>query len=434
MKRSFASAMGARGMSHPDEGTIHAWLDRALAPEEAEQLEAHVATCSECQAAVAEARGLIAASSRILGALDNVPSGVVPKSGDASPFVERLRAAPAGAPTPVPRWSPRVWAMAATVVMMVGVGVVVRNSDQAAQIRASVAPAAPAPSAPAPTDAKLLDEGQPTATVRSPSSVVAAAPAVLPAPANGPVVARRPVGVAAASETDRAGARSQLADARGNAASQAAGGAGAASGVVRDVAEPTSTVRQRLSEQASKDVGDQPKRSDGFAAAVAGAAAEKKVAGELRRTDKQEDAIVPAPASPVVARTMAKAAVAAPAPAVAPAETCAQIAIGAWRSTSSSVAHGPTTVIASPGPTANAPATVTLQYADGSRTEAGVWLLQPDTARLTVRDTHDTTMLRLLLSRSALTGIAVLTSATDNAMATATARLVPDGCVVTKPK
>ncbi|HJR67603.1 MAG TPA: zf-HC2 domain-containing protein [Gemmatimonadaceae bacterium] len=61
-------------MQHLDEGTIHAWLDGALGPEEAARVEAHVGSCSMCADAVAEARGLIAASSRILTALDDVPS------------------------------------------------------------------------------------------------------------------------------------------------------------------------------------------------------------------------------------------------------------------------------------------------------------------------------------------------------------------------
>ena len=65
-------------MQHPDEGTIHSWLDGALPAEEAASLEAHVGTCQSCAAAVAEARGFIAASSRILTALDDVPRGVVP--------------------------------------------------------------------------------------------------------------------------------------------------------------------------------------------------------------------------------------------------------------------------------------------------------------------------------------------------------------------
>ena len=61
-------------MRHLDEGTIHSWLDGALSADEAARAEAHVASCTECAEAVAEARGLIAASTRILTALDDVPN------------------------------------------------------------------------------------------------------------------------------------------------------------------------------------------------------------------------------------------------------------------------------------------------------------------------------------------------------------------------
>ncbi|HET7584901.1 MAG TPA: zf-HC2 domain-containing protein [Gemmatimonadaceae bacterium] len=65
-------------MRHLDEGMIHSWLDHALPAQAEREVEAHVLTCEECAAAVAEARGLIAASSRILATLDAVPAGVIP--------------------------------------------------------------------------------------------------------------------------------------------------------------------------------------------------------------------------------------------------------------------------------------------------------------------------------------------------------------------
>jgi len=100
-------------MQHLDEGTIHAWLDGALAPDEAARVEAHVAECPQCAAAVAEARGFIAASSRILTALDHVPRGVVPLARPA-------------------RWSnPAMWrAAAAVLVVAAGSLVVVRNTGR----------------------------------------------------------------------------------------------------------------------------------------------------------------------------------------------------------------------------------------------------------------------------------------------------------------
>lgn len=65
-------------MQHPEEGVIHAWLDGALAPSEAAAIESHIASCAGCAAAVADARGMIAASSRIVGHLDAVPANVIP--------------------------------------------------------------------------------------------------------------------------------------------------------------------------------------------------------------------------------------------------------------------------------------------------------------------------------------------------------------------
>lgn len=63
---------------HPDEGTIHAYVERQLPLDEQARVEAHVSSCAECAASVAEARGLIAAASRIVGALDDVPAKVIP--------------------------------------------------------------------------------------------------------------------------------------------------------------------------------------------------------------------------------------------------------------------------------------------------------------------------------------------------------------------
>ena len=97
-------------MQHLDEGTIHSWLDGALSADEAARVEAQVAECPQCAAAVAEARGFIAASSRILTALDHVPRGVVPRAHSV-------------------KWYNRAgWrAVAAVLVVAVGSLVVFRN-------------------------------------------------------------------------------------------------------------------------------------------------------------------------------------------------------------------------------------------------------------------------------------------------------------------
>lgn len=99
-------------MPRPDEGLIHAWLDGQLPPEDAARIEELAATDPEWAAAVAEARGLVAASSRILSALDHVPAGVVPKR-TAARTGQRL-----------PWWTK----IAAAVVLVVGGSVVVMRN------------------------------------------------------------------------------------------------------------------------------------------------------------------------------------------------------------------------------------------------------------------------------------------------------------------
>lgn len=106
-------------MSRPDEGLIHQWLDGECTPEESARLERLVATDAEWAAAVAEARGLMAASSRILGALDAVPHAA-PAGAKAAPAVARrgFRVAP---------WM----GVAAGLVLVAGTAYVLREQSRA---------------------------------------------------------------------------------------------------------------------------------------------------------------------------------------------------------------------------------------------------------------------------------------------------------------
>jgi len=187
-------------MQHLDEGTIHAWLDGQLPQDEAQQVEAHVAECRQCADAVAEARGLIAASSRILTALDSVPGEVVPKQAPFRTEAETARAnaiADAAADAIVPldlvvQRRPRRWfngaSLAAAAAIVVGVGTVVlmqrsgrpvpaamertvSSTAAAGRSADSVASAAPVPSAaPAPPAQSL---GNARAVVSPPNRALA---------------------------------------------------------------------------------------------------------------------------------------------------------------------------------------------------------------------------------------------------------------------
>jgi anti-sigma factor RsiW len=140
-------------MQHLDEGTIHSWLDGALDTDEAARVEAHVNECAECATAVAEARGFIAASSRILTALDNAPRGVIP------------------AAAPRKRFDPFLWRVAATVVVVAaGTLVVFQNRGNDERSSAVVADTAVLLSTPS------LGEGAAAATAPAITAPAATAP------------------------------------------------------------------------------------------------------------------------------------------------------------------------------------------------------------------------------------------------------------------
>jgi hypothetical protein len=137
-RSSMAGAEFEGHMQHLDEGTIHAWLDGALAEGEATVVAAHVAECRDCAALVAEARGMIAAAGNIVSALDTVRGGVIPMSAPTGAgqhsLWRRLRLTPARA------------ALAATLLIAVASLLSVRRGregivgDTVAQARTEAAP------------------------------------------------------------------------------------------------------------------------------------------------------------------------------------------------------------------------------------------------------------------------------------------------------
>jgi hypothetical protein len=179
-------------MQHLEEGTIHAWLDGALSPAEARDVEEHLASCPECSAMVAEARGLVAGASRIVSSLDVVRGNVIPKTTAArggSSLWHSLHLTPARA------------ALAATLMIAVSTLLTVRHDtpdksvmapEPAAEAsvprRADAPKQAPPSVAPAPAEKdRIVAANKPAKD--QPKSVVAAAPASPPAAAAGAAAA-----------------------------------------------------------------------------------------------------------------------------------------------------------------------------------------------------------------------------------------------------
>ena len=300
MRHPDMEQVGGPAAGHPDEGTIHAWLDGALSESETAGLEAHLAHCAGCREAVAEARGLMAASSRVLRALDFGPGGV----GDR-PVESRAGGAggaggagatgdeglPSGAPELLPeppalpveplpddvrpitsarnasgvrrrRW--RVPAVAAVAVMAIGTSLVLWEQGSAGRIGDAVASSAPA-------DARGAD---------LPAPPLAAAP-VAP-------VASGDAGLAGASRagatrTERAAERPPVPSSDAAAAAAAGAAAGAAS--------LEQQLGARNSALATAAVSAQSQLADATPAAVVGPVISGRV---LTRRDGQPvpDAIV----------------------------------------------------------------------------------------------------------------------------------------------
>jgi len=133
----------------PDEGMIHEWLDGQLDAQASARFEALVSRSPEFAARVAEARGFVAASSRILSALDDVPAGVLPRR------VEHAAATHATTPdTGVrsivsarprrPTFTWQRWAGAAAVLLVAVTGTMVLQREAQPELRlaAEAGPAA----------------------------------------------------------------------------------------------------------------------------------------------------------------------------------------------------------------------------------------------------------------------------------------------------
>ena len=157
---------------HPDEGTIHSWLDGALDAEQGARLHAHIAGCAECAERVAEARGLVAGASRVVTMLDEpTPQAMhasTPTAGSNMTAWRLMRVTPARA------------AIAAMLVVAVGITL---TRGRVADDRGP-APTASAASGVAPrADSVLSDAVGRRLAAEAPPRTVAAAPGVaIPSP------------------------------------------------------------------------------------------------------------------------------------------------------------------------------------------------------------------------------------------------------------
>jgi hypothetical protein len=242
-------------MSRPDEGLIHTWLDGECTPDEAARIERLVASDPEWAAAVAEARGLIAASSRIVQALDAVPKAM-PSGSRAAPAPVRSMA-----------FRARPWMrVAAGLVLVVGTTYLLRDEPTPFEPTAQLDVATPAPRPAATSDSAVSGAGSvtslqpptdlpagelrtlerviPAPTAGSPAPFAVAPPSMAPPPpAPAPAAlagSREDAKVTTRQEEERrAVARARLTAEPSRAAAAAAPTADATAGAVAEKALPT---------------------------------------------------------------------------------------------------------------------------------------------------------------------------------------------------
>ena len=196
---------------HPDEGTIHAWLDDALDADASAGVAEHIAGCASCEARVAEARGLIAGATRVVGLLDDQPAPLIkpadtPTAGTDLSVWRLLRVTPARA------------SIAAMLVVAVGIALTrgqlsVDSRHAADQSPATATAAIPAASPAGPRGDSVLNSAieRRLAQEQPPRAISPAAGVAIPTP---------PPQMAAAPSADFANAESKVLAGRASITSQ----------------------------------------------------------------------------------------------------------------------------------------------------------------------------------------------------------------------
>ena len=270
-------------MSHPDEGLIHAWLDGELDATEAARIEALVRDDPAWGAAAAEARGLVAASARIIGALDHVPANVVPKTaGAARPAAVAAAGGRNATSTSAPTRRLPWWTMRAAAVLVVATGSVVvfsRTSPNetgatpadvppiSSELRTTAGPATP-----------------PTSATRPPGTTIQAAPTTGAAQANAPAKAPS--------------VAPELKDAAGGA-----GGAGGAGSARAEVGKLSSADERRVAVAEKTAVEREDLKKESSASGASAVAAQRaQTVNAISREECYREPATPAGAAPVVHR------------------------------------------------------------------------------------------------------------------------------------
>ncbi|HYC49699.1 MAG TPA: zf-HC2 domain-containing protein [Gemmatimonadaceae bacterium] len=241
-------------MNHLDEGTIHAWLDGALTDEQSTAIEAHIVACESCAGMVAEARGIMAAASRVLRALDDDRVNVVPKP--ATPGVVPLTQPHRG----IRRRAPWIGAVAAVLLAAVVLRTSDLSQDRAASQESAVTSQMPLAGSDAVTPPPPADAAPPAEPEIPPAvSTSVAANAAEPAPQSATrsrSAAKQEVGRVAGTATGPVGAAAVGGASERRAAATITAEAAPSRPATLDVIQPPRSA-ELLQTEAAKSVADE---------------------------------------------------------------------------------------------------------------------------------------------------------------------------------
>ena len=419
-----------------DEGMIHAWLDGALSADEAARVEQLVASDAAWSAAAAEARGLIAASTRILSSLDAVPAKVLPAViATTSAASEKLRVAKAE-PQRARRVRPQVWALAATLMMAVGAGVLWQNTPDDDVTLAK--PVVAANDMPAPAASSAADYAAPTPETKPATTPAATRRELRTERAAQPALAARvPAAEPSASVRSVPSAAKELADGPADAKKKNED-VGARDASMRDASMKDASARDASARDASAreraDAGRAvaaapsaiaPAASAAGALGGAGAASPAQGAGSTPALDVRASNAVKATAKTLAEAAPARRAVDAATPAIA-APACWTVRLSEWTPAPSFPV--PVGVLLDSLRVGSAHVARALVGSNAPVPAPGQWLVSGDTTRVQIDRVVLGYTLRATVLTSTLKGQATLGETGAPVKSSATAVMQPSSC------
>ncbi len=162
-------------MSHLDEGTLHALLDGELELAEVREIQTHLSTCAACDSRLQDVKQFLAEADRLVGALETPTGPSRARNEPADRPTRPLREPSAWEPAPelllpdsVEKQGRRGWGrtfrLAAMILVVFGVGSLIKDALRPDRPRLELTTRDPAPPATSPAVVSPEETGKPEST------------------------------------------------------------------------------------------------------------------------------------------------------------------------------------------------------------------------------------------------------------------------------